>query len=220
MPVAELKATESITEAVRSGRHFKGPFTPQLSYDGGLDYRWARHDVNLHQEEKQDLQHPGTQAHTKFDGQRKKMIESSSADAYIRFKRRGFHFGYDNALDWIDSYHKPPVTSTHNQIHEKELAPPFSESGPPNPRRTRHQLRNSLHLENVQFILPGDAEDHSRTSNRKTTIVQVSPSLSSLPAIRRLPSIADHLAHRLEPKPSYLSNTSTLVPSGNDCENN
>lgn len=47
MPVAESKATDTITHAAELGLFgeepvwsFRGPFTPQLGYDGGLDYQW------------------------------------------------------------------------------------------------------------------------------------------------------------------------------------
>ncbi|OTB01594.1 hypothetical protein M426DRAFT_45538, partial [Hypoxylon sp. CI-4A] len=47
MPTAESKATDSIIEAANQGLlnnaptwSFRGPFTPQLGFDGGLDYQW------------------------------------------------------------------------------------------------------------------------------------------------------------------------------------
>lgn len=49
MPTAETKATEELMEAVASAhinllseRPFRGPFTPQLGFDGGLDYQWPK----------------------------------------------------------------------------------------------------------------------------------------------------------------------------------
>ncbi|KAI8958427.1 hypothetical protein F5Y11DRAFT_360048 [Daldinia sp. FL1419] len=48
MPTAESKATDTIVKAASTGllersRHwsFRGPFTPQLNFDGGLDYQWS-----------------------------------------------------------------------------------------------------------------------------------------------------------------------------------
>lgn len=48
MPTAESKATDTIVEAASNGLldgappwSFRGPFTPQLGFDGGLDYHWA-----------------------------------------------------------------------------------------------------------------------------------------------------------------------------------
>lgn len=47
MPTAESKATDTIVEATTKGLldrvppwRFRGPFTPQLGFDGGLDYHW------------------------------------------------------------------------------------------------------------------------------------------------------------------------------------
>jgi hypothetical protein len=45
MPTAESKAIDAIAEAAAQGfghsaAAFRGPFTPQLGFDGGLDYRW------------------------------------------------------------------------------------------------------------------------------------------------------------------------------------
>ncbi|KAI1636773.1 hypothetical protein F4809DRAFT_662097 [Biscogniauxia mediterranea] len=54
MPTAESKATDTIVEAAASGLldedsawSFRGPFTPQLGYDGGLDYRWGFCEPNV-----------------------------------------------------------------------------------------------------------------------------------------------------------------------------
>ncbi|KAI0965988.1 hypothetical protein F4678DRAFT_484543 [Xylaria arbuscula] len=51
MPTAESKATDTIVEAANTGLLnqasswlFRGPFTPQLGFDGGLDYQWSPHD--------------------------------------------------------------------------------------------------------------------------------------------------------------------------------
>ncbi|OTA65133.1 hypothetical protein K449DRAFT_403745 [Hypoxylon sp. EC38] len=48
MPTAESKATDTIVEAATNGLlnkaspwSFRGPFTPQLGFDGGLDYHWG-----------------------------------------------------------------------------------------------------------------------------------------------------------------------------------
>ncbi|KAI1428395.1 hypothetical protein F5Y12DRAFT_23006 [Xylaria sp. FL1777] len=54
MPTAESKATETIVEAATTGLLnqasswlFRGPFTPQLGFDGGLDYQWNPHDPGV-----------------------------------------------------------------------------------------------------------------------------------------------------------------------------
>ncbi|KAI1189335.1 hypothetical protein F5B17DRAFT_428691 [Nemania serpens] len=54
MPTAESKATETIVEAATTGLLdqasswlFRGPFTPQLGFDGGLDYQWNPKDSGI-----------------------------------------------------------------------------------------------------------------------------------------------------------------------------
>jgi hypothetical protein len=54
MPTAESKATETIVEAANTGLLnqaslwlFRGPFTPQLGFDGGLDYQWNPQDSGI-----------------------------------------------------------------------------------------------------------------------------------------------------------------------------
>lgn len=54
MPTAESKATETILEAAHTGLLnqtsswlFRGPFTPQLGFDGGLDYQWSIYDPSI-----------------------------------------------------------------------------------------------------------------------------------------------------------------------------
>jgi hypothetical protein len=54
MPTAESKATNSLIELARSEMlgtgpiwAFRGPFTPQLGFDGGLDYQWYCHDPSI-----------------------------------------------------------------------------------------------------------------------------------------------------------------------------
>ncbi|KAI0884836.1 uncharacterized protein GGS22DRAFT_200507 [Annulohypoxylon maeteangense] len=54
MPTAESKATDTILEAVTHGLLdkeqpwlFRGPFTPQLGFDGGLDYQWTPQEPTI-----------------------------------------------------------------------------------------------------------------------------------------------------------------------------
>lgn len=54
MPTAESKATDAIVEAANSGLldkpsywSFRGPFTPQLGFDGGLDYQWGLREPTI-----------------------------------------------------------------------------------------------------------------------------------------------------------------------------
>lgn len=54
MPTAESKATDAIIEAANAGLldkpshwSFRGPFTPQLGFDGGLDYQWGLREPTI-----------------------------------------------------------------------------------------------------------------------------------------------------------------------------
>ncbi|KAI0483985.1 hypothetical protein GGR56DRAFT_2962 [Xylariaceae sp. FL0804] len=54
MPTAESKATDTIVEAAAMGLldraqswSFRGPFTPQLGFDGGLDYQWGHREPTI-----------------------------------------------------------------------------------------------------------------------------------------------------------------------------
>lgn len=216
MPIAESKATEMVAEAAGSGGHFRGPFTPQLGYDGGLDYRWTINDTTEIASCKDKSR--GPLVRDKSPNKTDEMEHYTNSDAYTQAKRRGFHFGYNGALDWLSSYHQAPSTlkskPTVDKSHERSASPPVSQGSPSSLRRARCRWKNPLHLENVHFVIPDDVGDRTRAINRQTTIVQVSPSPPSLPAVRRLPSIADDMAQRLDSKSSYVSNSSTLVSGG------
>ncbi|KAH6656807.1 hypothetical protein BKA67DRAFT_169698 [Truncatella angustata] len=217
MPIAESKASETITEAARSGRHFRGPFTPQLGYDGGLDYRWTTGEARAAIQVKWDID----QAHASSPSphQKEDVALAPNLDPHSRAKRRGVHLGYNNSLDWLSDYHHTPSIPSSNRVSTAVTSSSAFQGSPSSRRRTRCQRRNLLPLENVQFISLNNVGDHTPTSHRQTTIIQISPPPLSLPAARRLPSIADDLTHSLTTKPSCLSTSSTLVPGGhNGCE--
>ncbi|KAK6081326.1 hypothetical protein SCUP515_03014 [Seiridium cupressi] len=211
MPIAESKATETMQEAADSDQHFRGPFTPQLGYDGGLDHRWTIGNPSVTAQDNEWNQ--ASRRRSASPDQTEEISGPTDVDTYSRAKRGGFHLGYNSALDWLSSCQQLPSTSTliHTSVNTNLTS--ASHGSAQSAQKTRRRWRNPLHLENVHFVMPDTVESHNLSSNRKTTIVQVSPSPPSLPAVRRLPSITDDMAHRLEPKPSYLSNTSTLVPA-------
>ncbi|KAK9798753.1 hypothetical protein SCARD494_02631 [Seiridium cardinale] len=209
MPIAESKATETMQEAADSDQRFRGPFTPQLGYDGGLDYRWTIGNPSATAQDNEWNQ--ASRRRSTSPDQTEEISGPTDVDTYSRVKRRGFHLGYNSALDWLSSCQQLPSTSTLNHTNVNTNPTSASHGSAHSAQKTRRRWRNPLHLENVHFVMPDTVESHNPSSNRKTTIVQVSPSPPSLPAVRRLPSITDDMAHRLEPKPSYLSNTSTLI---------
>lgn len=208
MPIAESKAIETLADLKTRKHDFRGPFTPQLGFDGGRDYRWtvSHCDVTTPERRQPAGRRPdGSSARPKVDP-----FEEPESVSHTRAKRRGFHMGYNNALDWLSG----PSRTTQTRSDTRDASPTMPQGSPSSNGRNRHRWRNSLRLDNVQFVVPTSAGDRTPPSNRKTTVVQVSPVPPSLPAVRRMTSIADDLAHPLGSKPSCLSNTSTLVPEG------
>ncbi|ETS79148.1 hypothetical protein PFICI_09001 [Pestalotiopsis fici W106-1] len=212
MPIAESKATESWTDTTSLERDFRGPFTPQLGFDGGRDYRWTVSDCNMTTPTRRTtpaFRHDGNPPRLKVDP-----FAQAESGSHTRAKRRGFHMGYNNALDWLSGHDQTTPTQTRQApSNMQDISPAMPQQGSPSSyRRNRHRWQNSLHLDHVQFVVPATAGNQTPPPNRKTTVVQVSPSPPSLPAVRRMTSIADDLAHPLGSKPSCLSNTSTLIP--------
>ncbi|KAF2999178.1 hypothetical protein E8E14_005178 [Neopestalotiopsis sp. 37M] len=212
MPIAESKATETLTSTATLERDFRGPFTPQLGFDGGRDYRWTVSDFILTTPTKRPT--PSSRNDDSSPKPKADPFVQAESVTHTRAKRRGFHMGYNNALDWLSGHHQTTPTQTrHTSSNVGNVSPSMQQRGsPPSHRRNRHRWRNSLHLDHVQFVVPETAGNQTPPPNRKTTVVQVSPSPPSLPAVRRMTSIAGDLAHPLGTKPSCLSNTSTLVP--------
>ncbi len=111
MPTAEAKATDIIVEAANTGLldnpsrwSFKGPFTPELGFDGGLDYRWSlrepaiiirRFDVDGPHEE-DEL--PPSSLYRENCIERS---ESMSIHWRSSTKRQGIVFGIDDISNWI-----------------------------------------------------------------------------------------------------------------------
>ncbi|KAI1412432.1 hypothetical protein F5Y13DRAFT_200078 [Hypoxylon sp. FL1857] len=103
MPTAESKATDTIVEAATKGLldkaqawSFRGPFTPQLGFDGGLDYQWGlqeptiaskRCDVIASTKEAPDLRH-----HDRFEGSKSKRTNIHETHQRISAKRQGMIF--------------------------------------------------------------------------------------------------------------------------------
>lgn len=109
MPVAESKATDTIVQAAELGLFgeepawsFRGPFTPQLGYDGGLDYQWSPCLLNTHDHcvnivDRQER-----------IGSVRSGIRNTNGDARACAPRRapstkhqGFNPGLDGILDWL-----------------------------------------------------------------------------------------------------------------------
>ena len=106
LPTAESKATDTIVEAARDGLlasssswSFRGPFTPQLGFDGGLDYQWGvleptitirRFDVAPYRTA------VGRPTHSSPEKGNRARARGSSTDQQDSSKRQGIVFVIDN----------------------------------------------------------------------------------------------------------------------------
>ncbi|KAI0843730.1 hypothetical protein F5Y06DRAFT_291651 [Hypoxylon sp. FL0890] len=100
MPTAESKATDTIVEAATNGLlnkapswSFRGPFTPQLGFDGGLDYQWdlqepivtsRRFNLVASTKDAPDAWHDN-----RFEGSESKKIRSYETQQRTSTKRQG-----------------------------------------------------------------------------------------------------------------------------------
>lgn len=265
MPVAESKATDAAIEAAQSDLtghepswRFRGPFTPQLGYDGGLDYQWTLRRRSL------DPQRPTTRdARYKELEQgkgHKPRVASDSTTPYgvyptIGANRRVSHFGLDGVLEWLASSHhtsdKASPDPTCSRLGDNEAGPSTPPQIPPLPlserplnerlrvadqvlvkprsgapidiENTRLKVRLSSDapptpsplFENIAFVMSRNrSESHGPSSNRKATIIQLSPTLSS----QYTSTTELHGPRRICPvhKRSYLSFSSSTTHGESD----
>ncbi|KAH9898639.1 hypothetical protein F4778DRAFT_771701 [Xylariomycetidae sp. FL2044] len=172
MPTAEAKATDSLLEAVSGGIsaeaspwRFRGPFTPQLGFDGGLDYQWRLHEPVM-TIRRFDVENPVPEG-PNFGPygideviQRRNKNEGLAARQRKLERRRGLVFGPDEAIRWrVDSLSSIPQTPT-----PRGRSKAF--------RWERFEKGTSL-FHNIEFTVPAMADSFEETaSNRKTTIIE------------------------------------------------
>ncbi|KAI1449394.1 hypothetical protein F5Y02DRAFT_208525 [Annulohypoxylon stygium] len=110
MPTAESKATDTIVDAVTHGLldreqpwSFRGPFTPQLGFDGGLDYQWTsgeptitfrRFHVGALSQDATDLNF-----RSRCGERNQNTRENNSSLERTSTKRQGIIFGLGRALE-------------------------------------------------------------------------------------------------------------------------
>ncbi|KAI1099751.1 hypothetical protein F4804DRAFT_349196 [Jackrogersella minutella] len=123
MPTAESKATDTIVEAATNGLldrtepwSFRGPFTPQLGFDGGLDYQWSpreptitsrRFDVDTLVEDETDLS-----LDIRFEGGEPKRFEDIATLKRTSTKRRGVIFDIGKGVYGDDDINQTPSNYT------------------------------------------------------------------------------------------------------------
>ncbi|KAI1139784.1 hypothetical protein F5Y05DRAFT_411968 [Hypoxylon sp. FL0543] len=202
MPTAESKATDTIVEAATSGLlenasswSFRGPFTPQLGFDGGLDYQWGlqepsvtsrRFHVVASTKYAPDAGHDNI-----FEGSGPKRIRSQETHQRTSTKRQGMilnlGIGGDGDIDMIrqsssnyttsnTSISKYPNASIPRGVNETDLlatqhhsallvSDRVESTGAERNRRSLYR-RHPLLFENVEFTTPiGTLELDTPTSN-------------------------------------------------------
>lgn len=103
MPTAESKATDTVVEAARVGLlaspcdwHFRGPFTPQLGFDGGLDYQWT-HEPTITVRRFDVPPYRGVGGQPLSQTTRHSRTTTVQRDSS---KRQGIVFGIDDLVPW------------------------------------------------------------------------------------------------------------------------
>ncbi|KAI1734894.1 hypothetical protein F4680DRAFT_470528 [Xylaria scruposa] len=168
MPTAESKATETIVEAATTGLLnqaspwlFRGPFTPQLGFDGGLDYQWKPKDADV-TIRRFDLEDPLSEM-PRFNPDRpSKRVKFPGYDSHVQSqqslsKRRGRVFDLEYAAEFT--------------ARSSNIATDIS--GEFNLERCEKQHQNAQLFDNVKFTM--QTEPHhacSSVTNRQTTIIE------------------------------------------------
>ncbi|KAI0850052.1 hypothetical protein F5Y00DRAFT_260784 [Daldinia vernicosa] len=225
MPTAESKATDTIVKAASTGLlertrkwSFRGPFTPQLNFDGGLDYQWSPDEPTINCERfdlNDSIEGTSTlQFGNRFEGSDLEGTEQCADCQRISTKRQGIVFNLEEVVDGDrdtaqllanyttsnrsalnslgETIPRGFDTTTWRQLQSDEPST-LGNQGPSTlldsnhpqlssiQERNRHGLRrcDSLLFKNVEFTMPAETSGaHTSTSNRKTTIIELSPSLS------------------------------------------
>ncbi|KAI1095161.1 hypothetical protein F5B19DRAFT_489707 [Rostrohypoxylon terebratum] len=110
MPTAESKATDTIVEAATHGLldeeqswSFRGPFTPQLGFDGGLDYQWISREpiITFRRFHVGALSQDATDLNSRSgrEEEKQKMRENNISLERTSTKRQGIIFGLGGALE-------------------------------------------------------------------------------------------------------------------------
>ncbi|KAI0202552.1 hypothetical protein F4808DRAFT_458720 [Astrocystis sublimbata] len=205
MPTAESKATETIVEAATTGLLtrtsswlFRGPFTPQLGFDGGLDYQWSPQDAAV-TVRRFDLEVPISENTNKCQHQSSGEVELSRYDSQFKSqpsssKRSGRVFDPEsapelkacaetyNALDEPNS----PIMRDFTSPQQMSLLPSYPPDqsarsnntltgairGSPSERQ-QECPQNAQLFDNIEFQIGFELHNVCGSgSNRQTTIIE------------------------------------------------
>ncbi|KAI1825152.1 hypothetical protein F4861DRAFT_530467 [Xylaria intraflava] len=183
MPTAESKATEKIVEAATTGLLnqasswlFRGPFTPQLGFDGGLDYQWSPQTPEI-EVRRFDLEASLAEA-PQFDlghapnaptGARHVIYDSHTRDPKPASKREGRVFDSESdsrvkavsiICDGLDK--TGPSGSGGRNLLRTPRSQPYEQ-----------RCQNTPLFNNIQFSMQTGLHNSSTPRiNRKTTVVE------------------------------------------------
>ncbi|KAI3317597.1 hypothetical protein HD806DRAFT_526954 [Xylariaceae sp. AK1471] len=200
MPTAESKATETIVEAATTGLLnraspwlFRGPFTPQLGFDGGLDYQWNSQDSSI-TVRRFDLEAPLPEI-SRFDsdcsskGTRLARYDSHIKSQQSASKRRGRVFNFESAAEIqahgaaCPSPDEPsPSGMRNNRLPQHlPLSPPYIPNKPAKAveetlgisRAHELQRRNTRIFENIEFTIHTELHNPcTPVTNRQITVIE------------------------------------------------
>lgn len=159
MPTAESKATETILEAATTGLLnqasswlFRGPFTPQLGFDGGLDYQWNPQDAGI-TVRRFDLKAPLSDLpHFNQDrssrGSKLPGYDSHVQSQQSSSKRRGRVFDFERTAE------VKACESTHDTLEEASLS----------------RVRDKILSQHLSISPPYPSNKSARSSNKATAM--------------------------------------------------
>ncbi|KAI1323832.1 hypothetical protein F5Y16DRAFT_329313 [Xylariaceae sp. FL0255] len=199
MPTAESKATDTIVEAVTAGLLnqpspwlFRGPFTPQLGFDGGLDYQWGSSESGVifrrFDREADVSQASRLGQNSSLHGDSHSQPLHALAGSASPSKRRGqlFDYGSDTEAEYhlsmcptsCDSLTSVPLQHPQSYPWSEEIKyEPFNiPSGTlqqPISKRHEPDYRDVPLFDNIEFTIQTDQSECCRLeSNRKTAVIE------------------------------------------------
>ncbi|KAI2641986.1 hypothetical protein GGS21DRAFT_546317 [Xylaria nigripes] len=206
MPTAESKATETIVEAASTGLLnqasswlFRGPFTPQLGFDGGLDYQWnsPTADISIR---RFDIEASFTKASiidqdhapNVSEGARLRGRDRHTRSLHSLSKRSGVVFDLESTAEVKDASAKCDNPDEANpsgnggRLLQFPVSPPHT---PNNPTKSFNEMsdipiklslercgphrRNTRLFDNIEFSIQSELHAPSvPVINRQTTIIE------------------------------------------------
>ncbi|KAK5636520.1 hypothetical protein RRF57_012232 [Xylaria bambusicola] len=191
MPTAESKATETIVEAANTGLLnqkspwlFRGPFTPQLGFDGGLDYQWSpqdcalttRYDPNYSSRNTGLLGHNSRDKSQRLSSKRRGILVDFESAAEMKARASGHDFLGDSiSSKLVGEKLQDHLPISFQYASDRSAASDSKDSDilrltleRPNPYRPDTPL-----FDNIEFTAQTEHYNvHSPIMNRQTTVIE------------------------------------------------